>query len=188
MGFMERFRRRAEATAASRLPSCLRSTKWCFPHGGSASTRGQSRQHGVSLDMHPAQATRQISSSIISAGGTFGAGTRLQRVAPAATRRQWLAASLPLIGNKTVPEQQRILGGVVLLGFARPGAWAPCWLSAASRGANQVAAVGQALMQSQRLAKSVSQALVGSAQAFPEVRDCVDRAGHQRARLAQWRG
>ena len=44
-------------------------------------------------------------------------------------------------------------------------------LSAASRGADQVAAVGQALMQSQRLAKSVTQAFVGSAQAFPEVRD-----------------
>jgi twitching motility protein PilJ len=44
-------------------------------------------------------------------------------------------------------------------------------LSAASRGAAQVAATGQALMQSQRLAKSVTQAFVGSAQAFPEVRD-----------------
>ena len=35
----------------------------------------------------------------------------------------------------------------------------------------QVAASGQALMQSQRLAKAVSQALVGSPKAFPEVRD-----------------
>ena len=33
---------------------------------------------------------------------------------------------------------------------------------------------GQALMQSQRLAKSVSQALVGSPQAFPEVRESTD--------------
>jgi hypothetical protein len=33
--------------------------------------------------------------------------------------------------------------------------------------AQQVAGTGQSLMQSQRLAKSVSQALVGSAQAFP---------------------
>ena len=36
------------------------------------------------------------------------------------------------------------------------------------------AATGQALMQSQRLAKSVSQALVGSAQAFPEVRESAE--------------
>src|SRR5690606_9386749 len=35
----------------------------------------------------------------------------------------------------------------------------------------QVAATGEALMQSQRLAKSVSQALVGAPSAFPEVRE-----------------
>ncbi|MDP3825924.1 MAG: methyl-accepting chemotaxis protein, partial [Polaromonas sp.] len=40
--------------------------------------------------------------------------------------------------------------------------------------AQQVAATGQSLMQSQRLAKSVSQALVGSAQAFPDVRESSD--------------
>src|SRR5206468_1027209 len=36
------------------------------------------------------------------------------------------------------------------------------------------AASGQALMQSQRLAKSVSQALVGAASAFPEVKDSTE--------------
>ena len=41
----------------------------------------------------------------------------------------------------------------------------------ADRIAQQVAATGQALMQSQRLAKSVSQALVGNADAFREVRE-----------------
>ena len=38
-------------------------------------------------------------------------------------------------------------------------------LNSAAKGSAQVAASGQALMQSQRLAKSVSQALIGSAQA-----------------------
>ena len=57
-------------------------------------------------------------------------------------------------------------------------------LSAANRGATQVGASGQALMQSQRLAKSVSQALVGSAAAFPEVRESVRGAGAERARPA----
>ena len=46
-------------------------------------------------------------------------------------------------------------------------------------------AAGQALMQSQRLAKSVSQALLGSAQAFPEVRESADVLGQQRARPAR---
>ena len=61
-------------------------------------------------------------------------------------------------------------------------------LSAASRGASQVAAVGQALMQSQRLAKSVSQALVGSAQAFPEVREALDVLATNVRGLQQRRG
>ena len=47
-------------------------------------------------------------------------------------------------------------------------------LSAANRGAAQVGAVGQALMQSQRLAKSVSQALSAAPQAFPEVRESAE--------------
>ena len=41
----------------------------------------------------------------------------------------------------------------------------------ADRVAQQVAATGQSLMQSQRLAKSVSQALVGDVKAFAEVKD-----------------
>ena len=44
----------------------------------------------------------------------------------------------------------------------------------AERLAQQVAATGQSLMQSQRLAKSVSQALVGSMSAFAEVKDSAD--------------
>ena len=40
-----------------------------------------------------------------------------------------------------------------------------------SRNANQVGATGQALMQSQRLAKAVSQALVGNAPAFVEIKE-----------------
>jgi len=42
------------------------------------------------------------------------------------------------------------------------------------KAAQQVAGTGQSLMESQRLAKSVSQALVGSAQAFPDVKESAD--------------
>jgi twitching motility protein PilJ len=45
------------------------------------------------------------------------------------------------------------------------------------RVAQQVAATGQSSMQSQRLAKSVSQALVGAASAFPDVKDSADVLG-----------
>ena len=79
--------------------------------------------------------------------------------------------SLPVLGRRRMGEHQRIL--VILLAFAVVvlGSVTFVALNQADRVAQQVAATGQSLMQSQRLAKSVSQALVGSAQAFPEVRE-----------------
>lgn len=80
-------------------------------------------------------------------------------------------SGLPVIGAWPLARQQRALTwtfglGLLLLLVAVVGA-----LLAGNRNATQVAAVGQATTQSQRLAKSVSQALVGSAAAFPEVRE-----------------
>jgi twitching motility protein PilJ len=55
-------------------------------------------------------------------------------------------------------------------------------LGSANRGAAQVAAAGQALMQSQRLAKAVSQALLGKPAAFAEVKEAATvMAGNARA-------
>ena len=81
------------------------------------------------------------------------------------------AAPLPLIGARSVSDQQRLLLGLVGLGAAAFVLTGALSLSAASRQGDQLAATGQALMQSQRLAKSLSQALVGSPSAFPEVRE-----------------
>jgi twitching motility protein PilJ len=81
---------------------------------------------------------------------------------------------LPLIGRRPVAEQQRILFIMVAVGLIGLILMTVMSLLAANRGAVQVGASGQALMQSQRLAKSVSQALIGSAQAFPEVKDSAD--------------
>ena len=106
-------------------------------------------------------------------GGAVGDG-RLQRDAPAgrrpaASRR----AARPAADRPPAPaqQQQRILLGLVGARPARPDRWLTVLaLSSAARSESaQVGATGQALMQSQRLAKSVSQALVGSPQAFPEV-------------------
>ena len=80
---------------------------------------------------------------------------------------EWL--SLPLLGKRHLSSHQRILGGalvVSLLVFGAAGGYA-FWR--ANNVAQQLGDVGTALMQSQRLAKSVSQALVGSAAAFPDV-------------------
>ncbi len=82
--------------------------------------------------------------------------------------------SLPVLGARPLGEHQKIL--VVALGLAVAALAVVTFfaLSKSDRAAQQVAATGQALMQSQRLAKSVSQALVGSAQAFPDVRESAD--------------
>ncbi len=84
------------------------------------------------------------------------------------------AGALPLIGARPLAEQQRILTGLIGLGLLGLVALTIMSIVSAGRGSAQVAASGQALMQSQRLAKSVSQALIGSAQAFPEVKESAE--------------
>ena len=85
--------------------------------------------------------------------------------------------SLPVLGLRPLGEHQKIL--VVALGLAVAALAVVTFfaLNKSDRVAQQVAATGQALMQSQRLAKSASQALVGSAQAFPDVRESADVLG-----------
>ena len=78
---------------------------------------------------------------------------------------------IPILGKKTVAQHQRTLAALLalaLLMLAFVTFWA---LSRADKVTQQLSATGQALMQSQRLAKSVSQAMVGSAQAFPDVKE-----------------
>jgi len=80
-------------------------------------------------------------------------------------------SALPLIGKQSAAQQQRVLLGMIVGGavtFVLTGALA---LNAAGKQAGQLTATGQALMQSQRLAKSVSQALIGSPAAFPEMKE-----------------
>ena len=79
--------------------------------------------------------------------------------------------TLPPLGRNTVAQHQKTL--LILLGLALLVLIVTFFL--ALRQANQVAqqlsATGQALMQSQRLAKTTSQAMVGGQQAFPDVAD-----------------
>ncbi len=79
--------------------------------------------------------------------------------------------TVPMLGRRTIAQHQRLL--YILLGFSLVGlaTVAVYSVNRADRAAQQVKGTGDSLMQSQRLAKSVSQALVGSPQAFPEVQD-----------------
>ena len=78
---------------------------------------------------------------------------------------------LPLIGHLRLDRQQRTLATLVGVGVLGLVLGAFLSVTAADRRAAQAGATGQALMQSQRLAKSVSQALIGREQAFQEVQE-----------------
>ncbi|MGH6648090.1 methyl-accepting chemotaxis protein [Aquabacterium sp.] len=78
---------------------------------------------------------------------------------------------LPIIGQWSLERQQRALFGAFIVGGLGLLLSAILSVNSADRRAAQAGATGQALMQSQRLAKSVSQALIGRAQAFQEVAD-----------------
>ncbi len=87
------------------------------------------------------------------------------------------ASPVPVVQRSDLQRQQRFLfialGAVVLVLLVIAGSA----IVRADRVAQQVAATGQSLMQSQRLAKSVSQALVGDVKAFAEVKDSAGDLG-----------
>jgi twitching motility protein PilJ len=76
---------------------------------------------------------------------------------------------LPLIGHLPLERQQKMLFGGVAVGVLGLVFSAILAVNTADRRATQASAVGQALMQSQRLAKSLTQALLGRELAFAEV-------------------
>jgi twitching motility protein PilJ len=90
---------------------------------------------------------------------------------PAVAEEDAERITLPVLGSNTIVGHQRSLSvalGVALLLLVVVTLWG---LSQSQRVAQQLNATGQSLMQSQRLAKSVSQALVGDAAAFADVAD-----------------
>ena len=98
--------------------------------------------------------------------------TSMAKLRAAASERADLV-TLPILGARTVPEHQKLLfsllGGSLLV-LALIAFYS---LNQAEKVAKQLGATGQALMQSQRLAKSVSQALVGRPEAFPDIQESV---------------
>ncbi len=97
--------------------------------------------------------------------------TRLQ---DAATVEPAKGAPLPLIGHMRLQQQQRVLFGLVIAGLLGLAITTMLALSSASRNSEQVSSIGQALMESQRMAKAVSQAMVGVPAAFPELKESAE--------------
>jgi twitching motility protein PilJ len=124
----------------------------------------------LSPDIPPAEAQ---DSSIISeaAPSELAPEYSESRVAGVPVDGAKLSTGLPIVGHWPLASQQRAMVTVFAAGLAGLLLTVVLAVSSGSRGAAQVGAAGQASTQSQRLAKSVSQALVGNAAAFPEVKE-----------------
>lgn len=92
---------------------------------------------------------------------------------------------LPLMGPAPAATHQRRLLTMLALGVVLLALVAGWVLQQADRSAKQLAATGQSLMQSQRLAKSVTQALLGKNQAFTELKDSATVLGRNVRALTQ---
>jgi twitching motility protein PilJ len=77
--------------------------------------------------------------------------------------------AVPVLGNRTVAQHQRILSTALGGGLLVLAGVTFYVLNQSNNVAQQLGATGQSLMQSQRLAKSVSLAVVGNAESFPDV-------------------
>ena len=83
-------------------------------------------------------------------------------------------SGLPVVGAWPLARQQRAMLSLFVAGLAMLLLVGMLSLFAGNRSSLQVAAAAQATTQSQRLAKSVSQAMAGNAAAFPELKESID--------------
>lgn len=81
---------------------------------------------------------------------------------------------LPVLGKRSIAAHQRILASLLALALAIFAIVTFFALTQADNVSKQIFTVGEAQMESQRMAKSVSQALVGSPQAFPELKESAE--------------
>jgi twitching motility protein PilJ len=79
--------------------------------------------------------------------------------------------TLPVLGTRPVNQHQQVLLIGLAVSLILLAAVAAFALRMSDQVGQQMGAIGQSLMQSQRLAKSVSQAVVGNTQAFADVQD-----------------
>jgi twitching motility protein PilJ len=139
----------------------------------SAASMGSQRSSPVPLGA-PSDHQRPESSIISEATPTDMAGAEFPETSTAfaaSTVAADAAAAPAALAPKN--RHQGVLTALVALGLIGTAASVGLTLMNANRSAAQVHASGQALMQSQRMAKSVSSALVGSAGAFVELRESV---------------
>ena len=90
---------------------------------------------------------------------------------PAAPQPTGDDITLPVLGTRPANQHQQILLIGLAVSLILLGAVAAFALRMSDQVGQQMGVIGQSLMQSQRLAKSVAQAVVGNSQAFADVQD-----------------
>ncbi|MES3012511.1 MAG: type IV pili methyl-accepting chemotaxis transducer N-terminal domain-containing protein, partial [Pseudomonadota bacterium] len=157
------------------LPDATGAVASAFDRRPASNSQAAEASGGAGYDVPTQQQNQDLDTSIITeAAPSEMADFSETRILDGELDPAAAGTGLPIIGARPVEQQQRILFAMVaigLIGLILMTLWS---LYSANRGAAQVGASGQALMQSQRLAKSVSQALIGSAAAFPEVKESAD--------------
>lgn len=93
--------------------------------------------------------------------------------APARARQTRSGRRLPLIGGLPLAQQQGLLAVAVVAGLLLLAIGTFLAVQTTNHGAAQVSAVSQAQLQSQRLVKTLAQAVAGQVPAFAELRDSV---------------
>ncbi|MGC8701867.1 MAG: methyl-accepting chemotaxis protein [Thiomonas sp.] len=110
------------------------------------------------------QETLQIDSSINDPAGTLNL----------AQGNRPLILRLPMIGRMPLAQQQRFFGMMLIISLVLLGLTLIVALRGTSDSAKQLEASGAALTQSQRLARAMNAALLGSKEAFATVRSSAD--------------
>ncbi|WP_031407784.1 methyl-accepting chemotaxis protein [Thiomonas sp. FB-Cd] len=115
---------------------------------------------------HPVEASTAITDASASMSSTVQMEGNPTETSPATNG----PSPLPLIGNRPVGEQQRLLAVVLIVAVILVGLGLAVTLRVASSSAKRLDTTGDALMQSQRVAKSISAALLGSNEGFGELK------------------
>jgi twitching motility protein PilJ len=149
-----------------------------FPLDGQGPGQGEETHGGtpssLSIDLPLDEEAAPANSTLLPDPADSAASRQLDAETPsadAAAPADEDDTGIPLIGRRSISYQQRVVVIMAVLGFGGLIAAGGYAVTLADAHATQVASTGTALMQSQRLAKSVSQAMIGSPAAFPEVKE-----------------
>ena len=123
------------------------------------------------LDADLEQAARHMETEMANLSGYESRYTEVSAMPVANIEEDLEYMTLPFIGRRSIALVRNVafaVVGVSAIAFIALSAWT---ISRSNNVSAQVAATGDALMQSQRLAKSVSLAMVGDAQGIKDVND-----------------